>query len=103
MSAEKIEITERADGVVFSVIVAPRASKSEVVGVHDGALKVRIKTAPVEGAANCELIAHLSKFLKVPKSTVKIVSGETSKRKKVQIDTMDKGALEKALDKNNLS
>ena len=100
---KKIDIAEKEDGITFPVIVAPRASKSEVIGIHDGALKVRIKSAPVDGAANRELIAYLSKFLKVPKSHIQIISGETSKRKKVQIDTMDKKALEKALDKNGLS
>ena len=47
-----INLTEKNDAVVFNVRVVPRASKSEIVGEHDGALKVRIASPPVDGAAN---------------------------------------------------
>lgn len=82
---DSLEISERADGVRFPVIVAPRSSKTGVAGVHDGALKVRLSSPPVEGAANNELIAFFAKKLRVPKSAVTIVSGKSSKRKNVTI------------------
>ena len=47
-----VEIEERNGGVTFNVRVIPRASKTEVVGEHNGALKVRIASPPVDGAAN---------------------------------------------------
>lgn len=103
MSAEKIDLVEKGGGVIFPVTVAPRASRSEVTCVHDGALKVHVKAAPVEGVANKELVALLSKFFGVSKSTVKIVSGKTSKRKKVCVDGMDKETLTEALGKNDLT
>jgi uncharacterized protein (TIGR00251 family) len=67
------------------VRAVPRASKSEIVGCHVGRLKVRLAAPPVDGAANAELVKVLAKFFKVSKSSVEIVSGETSKNKQVKI------------------
>ena len=78
-------IVEKNGAVQFAVRVVPRASKSEVVGEHDGALKVRIASPPVDGAANAELIKLLAKLLKIPKSDVEIVGGESSRSKQVRV------------------
>lgn len=64
----------------------PRASRSEIVGEHDGDLKVRISAPPVDGAANEEVVRLLAKSFGVAKSSVTIVSGETSKTKRVRIE-----------------
>jgi uncharacterized protein (TIGR00251 family) len=80
-----MEILEKNGSVQFAVRVVPRASKTEIVGEHDGALKVRIASPPVDGAANEALIKLLAKLLGVPKSYVEIISGETSKSKQVCI------------------
>ncbi len=66
---------------MFYVHAAPRASKSEVAGIYNQALKVRLAAAPTDGAANAELIACLAKFLGISKSSIKIVKGHASKRK----------------------
>ena len=71
--------------MVFDVRVVPRASKSEIVGIHDGALKIRIASPPVDGAANTELIRLLAKQFGVPKSSVDIIAGMTSKTKRVSV------------------
>jgi uncharacterized protein len=71
--------------LIFDVRVVPRASKSEIVGELGGALKIRIASPPVDGAANAQLIKLLSKKLGVAKSDIEIVSGETSKLKKIKI------------------
>ena len=81
-----IKSSEHNGALTFTVRVVPRASKSEIVGSHDGALKIRIAAPPVDGAANMELIKMLAKFFEVSKSAVKITSGETSKTKVVCID-----------------
>jgi uncharacterized protein (TIGR00251 family) len=73
------------DWLIFTVRVVPRASKSEIVGELDGALKVRIAAPPVEGAANRELIRLLSKTFNVSRSDIEITSGETSKTKQIKI------------------
>lgn len=79
------QFTEKGDTIIFNVRVAPRASKSEVVGEHDGALKVRIASPPVDGAANEELIKLLAKSFGVSKSAVEITVGHSSKTKQVRI------------------
>ncbi|HEX8637613.1 MAG TPA: DUF167 domain-containing protein [Pyrinomonadaceae bacterium] len=80
-----IEYSEKDGTVIFRVRVVPRASKSEVVGELDGALKVRIAAPPVDGAANAELIKFLAKIFGVTKSAVQIIGGETSKTKQIKI------------------
>ena len=83
-----IQFTEKADDLIFTVRVVPRASKSEIIGEHDGALKVRIHAPPVEGAANAELIKVLAKQFGVAKSAVEITGGYASKQKQVRVGGM---------------
>jgi uncharacterized protein (TIGR00251 family) len=77
------------DGVNISILAQPRSSKSEIAGMHDGCLKVRISSPPVDGHANDALIKFFSKILKVPKSDISIVKGDRSKRKKINIKGAD--------------
>ncbi len=94
---DRINVKSGKRGAIVPVVVTPRASKSEVVGVHDGALKIRLAAPPVDGAANEELKAALAKFLGVPKSSVSITGGRTSKRKTVCIEGIEPGDVIKAL------
>jgi uncharacterized protein len=71
--------------VILDVRVIPRASKSGLAGKRGDALLVRLHAAPVDGAANAELIDVLADALGVPKRAVSIVSGERSRQKRVQI------------------
>lgn len=80
-----INFTEKDDFLIFDVRVVPRASKTEIVGEFGGALKVRIASPPIDGAANTELVKLLSKKFGVSKSDIEIVGGETSKNKRIQI------------------
>ena len=73
-------------GVRFEVRVQPRASRSEVMGEREGALRVRLTAPPVEGAANEALIELLAKALHVAKRDVRIVSGAGSRTKVVEVD-----------------
>ena len=72
--------------VRIAVRVQPRASRSEVVGTHGDAIKIRVAAPPVDGAANKELIAFLSKRLGVAKSAVRIVKGAQGRDKLVEIE-----------------
>lgn len=80
-----INPTEKDGAIIFNVRIVPRASKSEIVGEHDGALKIRIASPPVDGAANAELIKLLAKTLGVSKSEVEIIGGQTSKTKQIKV------------------
>jgi len=73
------------DGVLITVRVVPRASRSGVAGTRDGALLVRLNAAPVEGAANAELIDVIAETLGVPKRAVSIAAGDRSRRKTVHV------------------
>ena len=67
------------------VRVAPRSSRSSVAGEHDGALKVRVTSPPIEGAANAELIRMLARAFDVPTRAVEIIGGQTAKLKRVRV------------------
>lgn len=80
-----IEIQERAGGIGFLVRVQPRGSRDAVEGEWQGALKVRLTAPPVGDRANAALCEFLAGILKIPKSAVKIVAGERSRTKRVEI------------------
>src|ERR1700730_16646733 len=77
---------QRCDGgVIVLVRVQPRASKDEVAGVMDGALKVRLQAPAVEDRANEALCEYLARLLKTPKSAVRILGGGRSRIKRIEI------------------
>lgn len=69
----------------FAVRVQPRARKDELVGERTGALVVRLKAPPVEGAANAALVRFLAKSLGVPVSAVEILRGASQRNKLVRV------------------
>ena len=75
--------TETAEGIVLNVKAQPRSSKAGVDGLVGDAVKVRIRSAPVDGKANRELIETLAEAFGLPKSSVVFKSGETSKTKRL--------------------
>ncbi len=81
-----VEHSIKGGQFVFKVQVVPRASRSEVVGEHNGSLRVRLAAPPVDGAANAELIRIIAKTFKVSRRAVIILSGQTSRLKHVSID-----------------
>ena len=80
-----IQLAEKNNALIFTVRVVPRASKSEIVGAHDGALKIRLAAPPVDGAANAELVKLLAKTFGITGSAVEILSGQTGRTKQVKI------------------
>jgi uncharacterized protein len=82
---EMLNIEERDGGVVVAVRVQPRASKDEIVGEMAGSLKVRLQASAVENRANEALVEYLARLLKTPKAAVRILSGERSRTKRVEI------------------
>ncbi|MBD0370249.1 MAG: DUF167 domain-containing protein [Pyrinomonadaceae bacterium] len=86
--------TSQGDAIIFAVRVVPRASRSQIVGAHDGALRVRVAAPPVEGAANEELARTLARALNVPRRAVEITGGRASKLKHVRVYGVDCSKLE---------
>jgi uncharacterized protein (TIGR00251 family) len=75
--------------VSIRVYVAPRSSANRVLGLHGEAVKISLTAPPVEGAANRALVDFLARLLGVPRSSVAIESGETSRNKIVSVDGID--------------
>lgn len=82
--------------VLLKIYVMPGARKSEIVGLFGEPLRLKIKISapPIDGAANKELIKFLSKKLKLPKSALELIRGETSRNKDILVDNKFGIALE---------
>jgi uncharacterized protein (TIGR00251 family) len=81
-----LKVTENPDSLDIDVIAKPKASRNKIEGVHDGALKISVTAAPEKGKANDAIIGLLSKKLKIPKSAITVLRGETSRKKKLRIE-----------------
>ncbi|KPJ93744.1 MAG: hypothetical protein AMS18_05155 [Gemmatimonas sp. SG8_17] len=77
--------------------VRPRARRTEVVGWHGGAIKIRLRAPPVDGAANDELVRFIAQRVGVPRSAVRILSGATSRSKRVSLVDVDRSDVLQAL------
>lgn len=93
-----ISCVEKDGGITVEVRVVPRSSKSEIAGEFEGALRIRIAAAPVEGAANEELVKVLARAFGLPKRNVTIRSGHSAKQKRVRIDGATHDDLNRLLD-----
>jgi uncharacterized protein (TIGR00251 family) len=76
-------------GIVLRLHVQPGASRARVAGVHGDALKLQIRSRPIEGAANRELVAVLAEVLAVRPAAVAVVSGLHARAKRVRVDDID--------------
>ncbi|MGA2020193.1 MAG: DUF167 domain-containing protein [Candidatus Sulfotelmatobacter sp.] len=81
-----IAIQESSGGVTFAVKVHPRARKNAITGELGDALKLSLTSPPTEGRANEACIEFFAKLLKVPRSSVTIASGRTSRAKVIRVD-----------------
>lgn len=87
------ELAHEDSLTVINVYVQPKAGRTEFGGLYGDAIKIRVKAPPVDGAGNRELTKYLAAQLGVPKSAVAIVSGHTSRRKRVSIEGVDQREL----------
>lgn len=90
-------LQQRADGVTLQILVQPRASKNEVVGEQGDALKVRLTSPPVEGAANRLCGEFIAKLLGVAKGTVSLESGDKSRHKRLFVRGMTLDEVQRKL------
>lgn len=88
-----IPITETAKGVTFSIKVHPRARKNAITGVIGDALKLALTAPPIEGRANHAVIEFFAELFEIPRSSVTIASGETSRNKQVRITGLTRAAV----------
>jgi uncharacterized protein len=80
-----VAIKETNQGITVAVRVHPRARKNAITGELGDALKVSLTTPPIEGRANEACIEFFAKLLKVPRSSVTIASGQTSRNKVIRV------------------
>jgi hypothetical protein len=92
-----IPIRQTPAGVTFSIKVHPRAKKNGITGEVGDALKVALTAPPVEGKANEACIDFFAKLLEVPRSSVTIGAGETSRNKVIRVVGLPAAEIEKRL------
>jgi len=85
MIYEGLQISETGEGLTVRLHVLPRAKRGELAGLHNGALKIRVMAPPVENAANRAVIEFFSELLCISKSNLKILAGNKSREKVLQI------------------
>ncbi len=88
-----ISIRDTPQGSTFAVRVQPRARRNAIVGEIGDALKLALTAPPIEGRANEACIEFLAEFLKVPRSSITIAAGETSRNKVIRIAGMSADEL----------
>ncbi|MFQ5449371.1 MAG: DUF167 domain-containing protein [Nitrospinaceae bacterium] len=92
-----LKITRCKEGIQFAATLQPRASRNEITGLHNDSLKIRLTSPPVDGAANRTCVKFLAKELGIRPSSIRIVSGLTSRRKTIRIEDMDEAGFLKKL------
>ena len=92
-----IPIREMTEGVTFAIKVHPRAKKDAVSGVLGESLKLSLTAPPVEGRANEACIRFFAEFLRVPRSSVTIAAGQSSRNKVIRVAGMTAAAVEAKL------
>lgn len=99
MAEQSIKIKEHEDGITIECRVTPRAKRSRIKGVREGAIEIALNAPPVDGKANEALIEFLSEILSVPKSKLTIEKGLTSRLKTVSARGCSKDDIEVQLAK----
>ena len=84
---------KKDEGLIIRLKISPNASKNEIIRSSDG-IKIKITAQPIDGKANKCLVEFISKKYKIPKSSIEIVRGETSKEKTILIKNLDNDKLE---------
>jgi len=90
-------VREAPGGVILEILVQPRASRTRVIGEHDGRLKIQLAAPPVDGEANAALVDFLAHALGARRSDVTIERGDTGRRKTVRVAGLTAVAVRAAL------
>lgn len=92
-----VEINQKEGDVTMRVRVQPRASRTELIGEHAGAIKLKIAAPPVDGKANQECRRFLAKVLGVSTGSVEIIAGESSRDKVIRVRNISADRVREAL------
>jgi hypothetical protein len=76
------------DGVILKIRISPNSAKNQVI-ISDDMIKIKVTAQPIENKANKAVIQYLSKLVKIPKTSISILKGETSKEKTILLKTDD--------------
>lgn len=87
----------RDGSIELSLYIQPGASKSRLLGEHDGALKIAIQSPPVDGKANKALIAYIAELTDISKKSIEIVRGEKSRKKCLRLHQASLETIEEAI------
>ncbi|HLH09104.1 MAG TPA: DUF167 domain-containing protein [Terriglobales bacterium] len=98
-----IPIRESAGAVTFAVKVHPRAKRDAVIGEIGNALKIALNAPPVDGKANEACIRYMAEILRVPRASVTIAAGETSRNKLIRVAGVSASHAEERLREAKLS
>ncbi|BCL59336.1 hypothetical protein DGMP_00290 [Desulfomarina profundi] len=90
--------TAKDGSLLLRVHIQPRASKTKIVGLYDGTLKIAVSAPPVEGRANKEIIQFLAKKMKIPRSDVRVKSGLQSRRKSLELKNIRESEVRRLLE-----
>ena len=82
---QAVEFLENPTGIRLRIFLQPKASRDQIVGLHDSELKIAITAPPIDGQANAHLLKFLSKLFKVPKSSIVLEKGELQRHKQIFI------------------
>jgi uncharacterized protein (TIGR00251 family) len=93
----EVAILPAGDGVLLRVHVQPRAARTEVVGRHGDAIKIRLRAPPVDGAANEELLRFVAERLGLPRNAVTLARGATARAKTVAVSGRNEQAVAAAM------
>ena len=83
-----LDLNEKDGAVTIKLRVQPRASRTEIIGEHAGAIKLRVAAPPVDGKANEECRCFLAKLLKVGATSIEIISGDSSRDKVIRVSDL---------------
>jgi len=92
-----LKLNEKDGAVTIRIKVQPRAPRTEIVGEHDGAIKLRVAAPPVDGKANEECRRFLAKLFGVSATSVEIISGDSSRDKVIRISNISARRVLEAL------
>ena len=90
-------IKEENGAVIMNVLLQPRASKNELVGIQGDCLKIKVTSPPVENQANMRLCEYLSELIGISKRKIEVVKGEKTRIKKVKISASTLDEVRKKL------